>query len=281
MQRRAVAVYVALFLLVSVASYALIATAEAPTISLENADHELSEGDSFDIDGVTYAVESVGTETDDEETQYAGTIEWTESDVEQSEIWNNESTIEYRDGEWTVLVDSGEEPTGFTLQEVVDRTAILESDPDARNETVEADDDTESVIVTDETGQEVLVPADEYFPAPQTEQYTEGDTVEYAETTVTIDAVDSGSVTVVWSSDETRSADLAQGEVVTLGGNEYLAYFSTADTVLLTQDISEYEAQVSSIETYEDRVSGFWYVIVASLVIATLLVLLGMLPSRY
>jgi len=282
MQRRAVAVSVALFLLVSVASYSLIATAEAPTISFENPEHELSEEDTFELDGVTYTVTALSAEEDEDGViEYSGTIEWTDPESEQSETWDNESTIEYLDGEWIVLVDSEEEPTSFTLEEAIDRQAILEDDPDARNETVENEDGTESVVITDEDGSETLVPADEYFPAPQTEQYAEGDSFEYANNTVTVETVEPTSVTVVWTGEETFSEDFEQEDEITLGDQEFLTFFTSSDTVILTQDFESYEAQLGEMNTYQDRVSGFWYIIITSMTIALLLVMVAFLPSRY
>ena len=56
MQRRAVAVYVAFFVLIAAASYTLIATAEEPTITLEDADYELSENESFTVGDQTYTI---------------------------------------------------------------------------------------------------------------------------------------------------------------------------------------------------------------------------------
>jgi len=66
MQRRAVAVSVVFFVLVATASYALIATAEEPTITLEDADYELSEGEEFTVGDRTYTVAEI-EETEDEE----------------------------------------------------------------------------------------------------------------------------------------------------------------------------------------------------------------------
>ena len=218
MQRRAVAVYAAMFLIVAAASYGLVATAEEPTITLEEADFELSEGETFSIGEQTYTVSSI-EETEDEETgerTFAGELEWTVADVEQTEIWNHEGTIEFDDSEWQVLIDQDEEePAEFTLEELIDRQAILEADPDAANETVESDGE-EFVDLDGE-----LVPVDDYFAAPENRTFAEDDTLTYNNQMTTVEEVDTAGVTVSWIADETRTADLNQGELIELDdGNE-------------------------------------------------------------
>ncbi len=59
MQRRAVAVYAALFLLVAGVAGVLTVTAESPEVAFENPDHELSSGDTFEVDGTEYVVAEI------------------------------------------------------------------------------------------------------------------------------------------------------------------------------------------------------------------------------
>jgi len=279
MQRRAVAVLVAFFLVLGVASYALIATAEEPTITLEDPEFQLSENETFSVGDRTYTVTSI-EETEDDETgeqTFEGTIEWVEPDVEMSEIWDHEDTIEYQGDEWQVLIDQdADDPTEFTLQEVIDRQAILENDPDAANETVESDGE-EFVNVDGE-----LVPVDEYFPEPATQTFAEGDTLTYNDETVTVEAVDSGIVTVTWIADETQSEDVMHEGMVELDdGNEYLTFFPGDSTLMLTQDTTSYDAQVEEKQQFDNRMSGLTSVIVIVLLIAISLIMFAFLPSRY
>ncbi len=279
MQRRAVAVLVAFFLVLGVASYALIATAEEPTITLEDPEFQLSENETFTVGDRTYTVTSI-EETEDDETgeqTFEGTIEWVEPDVEMSEIWDHEDTIEYQGDEWQVLIDQdADDPTEFTLQEVIDRQAILENDPDAANETVESDGE-EFVNVDGE-----LVPVDEYFPTPATQTFAEGDTLTYNDETVTVEAVDSGMVTVTWIADETQSEDVMHEGMVELDdGNEYLTFFPGDSTLMLTQDTTSYDAQAEEKQQFDNRMSGLTSVIVIVLLIAISLIMFAFLPSRY
>jgi len=279
MQRRAVAVLVAFFLVLGVASYALIATAEEPTITLEDPEFQLSENETFTVGDRTYTVTSI-EETEDEETgaqTFEGTIEWVEPDVEMSELWDHEQTIEYQGDEWQVLIDQdADDPTEFTLEEVIDRQAILENDPDAANETVESDGE-EFVNVNGE-----LVPVEEYFPEPATQTFAEGDTLAYNDETVTVESVESGMVTVTWIADETQSEDVTHEGMVELDdGNEYLTFFPGDSTLMLTQDTTSYDAQVEEKQQFDNRMSGLTSVIVIVLLIAISLIMFAFLPSRY
>ncbi|WP_123624414.1 hypothetical protein [Halorubrum sp. CSM-61] len=53
------AVYAALFLLVAGVAGVLTVTAESPEVAFENPDHELSSGDTFEVDGTEYVVAEI------------------------------------------------------------------------------------------------------------------------------------------------------------------------------------------------------------------------------
>jgi len=222
MQRRAVAVSVAFFVLIAAASYTLIATAEEPTITLEDPDYELSEGESFTVGGEAYTVTGIEeTEDEDDGTMtFAGSIEWVEEDVETSEMWEDGDTVAiggtvssmgeeievteaWADGEivevdgtdWEVQIDDDDEPTSFTLVEVLDRQAIIDADPNA-TEIVE--EDGEEFVVVEEDGEEEQVEADEYFD-PETQSYSEGDLLRYNDQTVMVTDVTADDVTLSWA----------------------------------------------------------------------------------
>ena len=279
MQRRAVAVYVAFFVLIAAASYSLIATAEEPTITLENADYELSEGDSFTVGDQTYTVTET-EETEDEEDgsmTFAGTLEWVDEDVETSEVWTDGDTVEIDDTTWEIQLDSeAESPTTFALVEVVDRQAILEADPTAQNETTEVDGE-ESVIVGSN-----VVPADEYFDDPATVTYSEGDSLVYNGQTVTVSGVTASDVTITWTEDQTNTDDLQhEGMVELADGNEYLTFFGGSNTVMLTQDTTSYDQQVEAQQQFADRLAGLNYTIITSMLFVVSLIAFAFLPSRY
>lgn len=278
MQRRAVAVYVAFFVLIAAASYTLAATAEEPTITLEDADYELSAGETFTVGGQEYTVTEIDeTDDDDGEMTVTGTIEWVQQDVEVTETWADGDTVEIDGTTWEIQTDGdAEEPTSVTLQEVRDRAAILEADPAASNETVEQDGE-EFVVVDDE-----LVPAAEYFGEPATLTLGQGASFVYNDQTATVTAVTGSDLTISWTEDQTNSDDLLHGEMTELAdGNEYLTFFPGQSTVLLTQDTSSYDAQIESQEQFADRMTGFRYTIFTTLFFAFSLIAFAFLPSRY
>jgi hypothetical protein len=281
-----VAVYVALFVLIAGGAGVLTATAETPEIGFENPDFEVSQGDTIEVDGEEYVVAEIaeveeggggGHGGGGASTSIVATIE-REMTVEQSEAWANDSTVEVGDREWRVAI-SGEDPSEFTLVEVLDRQAILENDPQADNETVERDDG-EYVVVT-EDGESTLVPAGEYFPAPEERSYATGDAFEYGGNTVTVDDVTAEQAVVVWEATETESIEIEQHSRVTVGETEFIAHFSDASTMQLSSDIEGYEAQVSQIDQFQQYNSGLTRVLVLAVLSSLLLLGAAFIPSRY
>ncbi len=281
MQRRAVAVYVALFVLVGAAAGTLIATADAPEVSFEDPDHRLTAGEQFEENGVTYTVTELSRTEEEDHGQvtvsYSGAIEWNET-AEQSADWTNGSTVTYDDAEWTVVIE-GDDPDTFTLREEIDRQAILESDENADNETVQRDG--EEYVIVEEDGEATLVPADEYFPEPEEREFAAGDTLQYDGHEATIDTVSVDAATLVWEATVTRSADLEQEGTVTIGDTDYLTYFTSGEEVVLTSDRAGYEAQVAEISEFGDTTDALWRVLIANGVASLLLVGLAFVPSRY
>lgn len=273
MQRRAVAVYVALFVLLAGGAGVLTVTADTPTIGFENPDFEVSEGDTVEADGESYTVAGI-SESDGSVT---GTLEQEES-TQLSETWANESTVELGDREWRVDI-TGEEPSGFTLVEVLDRQAILESDDAADNETIERDDG-EYVAVT-ENGETTLVPAEEYFPAPEEQSYATGDAFEYDNQTVTVDEVTSDQAVLVWEGTQTNTIEVEQEATITIGETDFIAHFPDESTLTLSTDMEAYEAQTNQIEQFNQYNSGLFRVVILSLFSAILLLGVAFIPSRY
>ena len=279
MQRRAVAVFVALFLAVAGVAGALTATAESPEIALQNPEIDAAENESIDVGGESYVVADISeSENDAGQTVISGTLE-REFTAQTSETWANGSTVSVDDREWRVEI-AGENVTEFTLVEVIDRQAILQADDDAENETVTLEDG-EYVAVTDENGERTLVPVEEYFPAPEERTYATGETLEYDGQTVTVDEVTAGGAVLVWETTETETVEIAQQSTVTIGDTDYVAHFPDASTLQMTTDIESYEAQVTEIERFNQYNSGLTRVIVLSILSSIMLAGMAFIPSRY
>lgn len=278
MQRRAVAVYVALFVLVGTATGALIATADSPEVAFENPDYQLTEGETFEYEGQEYTVTSIDQEEEEDgATTWSGEVTWEEI-TDQSEDWDAESVVTLDETEWLVVIED-EDTDRFTLREQIDRQAILEADDDADNETVERDGE-EYVVIT-EDGESRLVPADEYFPAPEEREFVEGDTFEYDGHEATVQEVTAEEAIIAWTGPETFTDDLDQEGSVTLGGTEFVTFFPGDDTVVLTSDVDDYEAQLAGIDQFESTLDGLWRVLAVSLFSALMVAGLAFVPSRY
>lgn len=277
MQRRAVAVYAAVFLLIAAASYGLVTTAETPRVAVENPDYKLTSGETFSVGGQTYTAATVEEVTEDgghgsSSTHMSGTIEWNMTDVENTDQLAVGDTAMIDQQEWAVQEIT---PPAVTFEAVLDRTAILEADPDADNQTY-SDDSGEFVIVNDQR-----VAASEYFD-PATTTLSEGETASYEGTEATVDSVTNDSVQFLWRTDESQSTELAGGDTIELAdGNEYIAYFESADTIALTNDHAAYQAQIAAKQQFADRSAGLQYAAVVSLLIVLSLVAFAFLPSRY
>ena len=279
MQRRAVAVFVALFLAVAGVAGALTATAESPEIALQNPEIDAAENESIDVGGESYVVADISeSENDAGQTVISGTLE-REFTAQTSETWANGSTVSVDDREWRVEI-AGENVTEFTLVEVLDRQAILQADDDAENETVTLEDG-EYVAVTDESGERTLVPVEEYFPAPEERTHATGETLEYDGQTVTVDEVTAGGAVLVWETTETETVEIAQQSTVTIGDTDYVAHFPDASTLQMSTDVESYEAQVTEIERFNQYNSGLTRVIVLSVLSSIMLAGMAFIPSRY
>ena len=279
MQRRAVAVFVALFLAVAGVAGALTATADSPEIALENPEIDVSQNESIEVGGESYVVADISeSENDQGQVVISGTLE-RDFTTETSETWANGSTVSVDDREWRVEI-AGENATEFTLVEVLDRQAILRADDAAENETVTLDDG-EYVAVTDENGEQTLVPVDEYFPAPEARSHEVGEELQYDGQTVTVDEVTAGGAALVWETTETETVEVAQQSTVTLGGTDYVAHFPDASTLRMSTDIEAYESQVTDIERFDQYNSGLSRVLVLSVLSSIMLTGLAFIPSRY
>lgn len=122
MQRRAAAAYVAIFVLLAVGSYAVIATAEAPAIQLRNPDYELQANESFRLGGTEYTLDSIeraesgGGHGAAATVTTEGTLVWTESVQGTLELSNN-STVRRGNANWTVVIPQASNPSRFRLVE--------------------------------------------------------------------------------------------------------------------------------------------------------------------
>ncbi|WP_435067339.1 hypothetical protein [Haloplanus sp. C73] len=286
MQRRAAAIYVAFFVVLGAASYSVIATASAPTIGFENPDHRLSEDDQFSVDGQQYTVTSISAEVSGggghgggPSLTRSGQVSWTNDSARYTQTWEHNSTVTYQGDSYRVMVESSDDPASFELVEELNRSAILQEDPAVEDELVTVNG-TE-YVVRESDGDRTLTPASEYFPAPSSTQYSEGDQLQYQGNATAVSDVTSSGATLSWTAPRTNTVDVGNEANVTLSGQQYFAYFPDNSTLVLESDYSVYQEQTNAIDTYHEHTNGLWGVSIVSFVTAILLLGMAYMPSRY
>lgn len=266
MQRRAVAVSVAFFLVIAAGAYTLIGAAQQPTVSLEdeNVDHRLtSQGQAFTVDGVEYNVTEIG--------DGSATAEWTNESATFSATLENNSTTAYRDGNYTVLIPNESEPSEFTLRErqTVDRPTTTENG-------------TTYVVVEGEGDNRTLVPRSEYLDDPQVYTFRQGDQLEYRNNSTTVARIQQSGVTLQWTGKRTNSVTFEEGANATLGDDRtFVAHFPDNGTAELTSNHEAYQSDLDRIDYFHERVNGLWGVVIISSLAAVLLIGMAYMPSRY
>ena len=294
MQRRAAAIYAVFFLVLGAASYSLIATAEEPTVQFENPERQYQQGDTFSIDGRQYNVSSISATTSGgggggghgggggggATVTRSGQLTWTNESARHTETWANGSNVTLENQSYQVVIPNASNPNSLTLRENVNRSAILQNDTRADNQTVTRNGST-YVVVQDQGGNATLVPADEYFPEPRTRQLNEGQTFPYAGNQTTVTNITTSQATVAWTAPRTNQISVSDEANVTLNGQTYLAKFPDNETLVLTQDFQSYHQQQDEIARFNTYVNGLWGVVILSTVTVIFLLGLAYLPSRY
>lgn len=348
MQRRAVAIYFAFFVVLGAGAYGLIQTTQAPTVSMDGPTYE--EGDAVELGDRTYTVSSVSGDGEDatgeltwvnESGEISTSLDngseipvtdvvWEDQAARMSETFGDGDTVAYNDSEYEVGVNASagtltltnpENEADNTTLEVGDTveyqgfeatvtgvsdgeaTVVWGSDYLLLTETENVTDPTEATFheqrnltqlatadpalydqVSTINGTQMVtfrendsnVPVDEYFRDAETHTVSEGDTLQYQGNETTVDAVENESVVLTRSGETTTTLELAEGENVTVGDEQYFAHFPSNGSVQLhaaSDSYGEYVSQNDRIEDYNETIVGLWGIVV--LTVAALIVLLG------
>jgi len=272
MQRRAAAAYVVLFVLIAAGSYAFIATAQAPAVTIENPDHDLAAGDEFTVADRTYEVTEITlTEEEDDhggsEEILTATLEWTNDSAISTESFERGGEIELENTTYDVVIPNESDPGRATLRE----------QPGDDVETVEREDGT-YVVVQDGEGNEELVPIDEYEPLERVE-LSDGQQFDYDGNDAEV-RIASDQLTFRWNEPTTNEVELTNDQTATLNGQRYLVFLEGEDRLLLTSDFESYEQQVQEIDRFDQRMNGFWGVTLLAGLTAILVAGLAYLPHK-
>jgi hypothetical protein len=287
MQRRAAAVYLVLFVALAGGAYAYIEVgASEPEVSLDGPTY--TEGDTFSVGDRTYTVTTVEAEVEEgshgapDTVTRVGELTWfNESAIATAEL-ENDSTVAFNDGEYTVAIANESNITSFDLVESRNISAILADDP-AVEGTATGDDGQEYVRFTNGSTQLLS----EYLDPADTVTLSTGDTFPYQQENETIDttvaAVSSSAVTLQWDNPQNETIDLEEGGNITLNGEQHFAHFpddSSVKVLASGQYYSSYQSELADISAFDDRVVGLWGIVILSLLSSIILIAAAYLPNK-
>jgi len=295
MQRRAAAVYLVLFVALAGGAYAYIEIgATEPDISIDGPTYE--QGDTLSVDGRTYTVTSVKAEAESGGGggghggggggggfTRTGELTWfNESNMETAEL-ENESTIQFRDDQYTVFVANSSNISSFRVTEAQNVSAIIANDSDVSG--IVQDDDSNERFVRYANGS--TQPLSEYLPPVETANFSTGDTFPYTQENGTIDttvaSVSPGVATLEWNNPANESIELEPGGNVTLNGQTYFVHFESNSSVQIlsaSQYYGEYQSDQTDIQAYHERVNGLWGIVILSLLSTIILMSAAYLPNK-
>jgi hypothetical protein len=277
MQRRAAAVYFALFVLVGAGAYGFVQVGMSqPTVDLDGPAY--TEGDELTVDDRTYTVDSIGTEEGDV-AAYAGDVDlvWFNESNRETATLENDSTVTVDGDEYRVV--TGE--NAFTLVAEQNVTAILAGDSDVENETVTRGGEAFVVYRDDQS----IEPLSEYLPRPDRIQFSVGEDFDYEAENVTarVDGVSADGVSLSWAAPAEETVTLSAGENQTLNGVEHFAHFPSENRVQILQSDQQYGTYVGelgAIEYWNERENGVWGVVILSFITGVVLFSTAYLPVK-
>lgn len=286
MQRRAAAVYFALFVLIGAGTLGFIQVGTSqPEVRLQAG--ELTSGDALTVDGVEYTVSDIGfaeTEGEGEGDTIVGTLTWTNESYVATATLDNGSTIPFEGEEYRVVIENRTDVSSFELVEEFNVTALLLADDDVENELATRNDTDHVVYRADQR----IEPLSEWLPDPDRQgPFAVGETMPYAadegNVTAEVRSVEPAAATLAWDSTNDREAELTEGGNVTLGDTQYFAHFADEDSVQLVptgQYWGAYQEELAYEDAWFERHAGLWAVVIASFLAAVILLSTAYLPVK-
>ncbi|MFP8889621.1 hypothetical protein ACLI4U_07595 [Natrialbaceae archaeon A-CW2] len=293
MQLRAGIVYIVLFLVITAGAYAVIATAEAPEVAIDeaDADYQIEQGDDFTAGDLTYNVSELdgnaGTATlEHVNTEAVFDVTWSGASAADGDSWDAGDSVQLEEEgvEYYVYLYAPPEADEDEEEEPVPETILFVEEFDEDEFTpieradgvyVTVDDDGDERVVHVNEVEEIdtfeLELGDEltYFEPDQDGQ-VDGEIVE----------IDAESVTLEYVGEDVSTVSLEQNEVVLINGEEFGVHFPHPSYAYLTEDVESFEAQHAAVEEHHERVHGLWWVIGLSIVTVILLTGLAFMPVR-
>ncbi len=290
MQRRAAAVYFALFVLIGAGTFGFIQVGTSqPDVRLQ-AD-ELTAGDSLTVAGTEYTVSEIGHSGGGEgghggggEGDIVGTLTWTDDDNVATASLDNGSTTPYRGEEYTVHIENRSDVSEFRLVEAFNVTALLGAEDEVENQ-LATKNGTDYVVFREN---QTLRQLSAWLPEPGVQgPFAEGGSIDYESddgtVTATVRDVTPDAATLAWESSQDREAELTEGGNLTLGGTQYFAHFTDEKHLQLVptnQYWGAYQDQLDHEAAWFERHAGLWAVVIASFLAAVLLLAAAYMPVK-
>jgi hypothetical protein len=283
MQRRAAAAYVVLLLVITAGAFAFISTAEEPAVSLEDPDETLQKGSTLTVNDRVYNVTDVsasggggGGHGGGGGITYEAALVWTNESAQWTETWGNNSTVTYQGDTYRAFIANTSEPTEITLRwepsdrfspQWVDGVQYIDAEPDTPDRQATRVD----TYIENSNNSSIQ---------PRTVDATSSLDYNGNETTITTAPE---QATLAWTAPRDNEVTFGQHENVTLNGVDYAVHFTNENTVTLQQGQDAQTAlygQLDDKSRFNERINGFWGVVIIGSMALVLLVSLAFLPRK-
>lgn len=285
MQRRVAAIYFVFFLVMGASAYSVIALAESPTVEVPGDTY--SQGDSFTVNGQEFTVTNAALEESEGGghgggggASYTGTLTYTNTSYRFTATLENNSTVTYQNDSYRVLANN--ESGSVTLRQEFNVSGILADDPAVFNSTTTIEGERYVTYRENNTNQLLS----EYLPAPDSQEFSTGDSLQYQGNETTVASVSASEVTLEWRGENTLTRELTEGSNVSLAGTQYFPHFSgEGDNVQVTIAESQeaypvYQNELDRQDYFHERMNGLWGIVILAGVVAALIVGLAMMPVK-
>jgi hypothetical protein len=146
-------------------------------------------------------------------------------------------------------------------------------------ETIERNGST--YVVLQQDGDEVLRLIEEYQALDRV-TVTGSDTLQYRGNATSV-SVGEASATLSWQAPRVNTVEAGQAANVTLNGQQFFGYFTASSEISLFENPSGWEAyqgEVADTQYFNERINGFWGVIIMSIIAGVFISALAYLPRK-
>lgn len=298
MQRRAIAAYTGIFILLTASCIGLLATTAQPSASMENPEYTLQKNQTLSVQGTQYTVTDVSATTNENgDLVRSATAQWTQPNATYSATLANNSTLSYQNSTYRVLVPNTSNPSKATLREVQNLSNNTQT-LTQNNETF--------VVINGSDGNRTLIPEEQYlrqqYGPPNTTQLSVGTSLRYENNSTTVGNITSEGVDLNWTAKRvntvafgettpikttlikgglpTKVSYPAGGSTVSLNNQTYVVSYPNNNTVALSQNVEQYKSEVEEATHKAERLAGIWAILILSGLAGFLLLMLGYLPNK-